>query len=50
MKLLYVVSYFDDFTYDLVTGVGVSMAGKCSGRDAKVTVSIDQVQVTTTNA
>jgi hypothetical protein len=50
MKLLYVVAYFDDLTYDLVTGVGVSTAGKCSGRDTKVTVNIDHVQVTTTYA
>jgi hypothetical protein len=50
VQVFYVVAYFDDLSYDLVTRVRVSMAGKCSGRDSKVAVNIDHMQVTTTYA
>jgi hypothetical protein len=50
VKALYAVSYFDDLAYDLVTRVGVSMTGKRSGRDTKVAVNVDHMQVATTYA
>jgi len=48
VKLLYFVTHFDDFTNDLVAGIGILMIGESGGCNTKVTISIDQVQITST--
>jgi len=48
VKLLYFVTHLDDFTDNFVTGIGVLMTGESSGCNAKITISIDQVQITST--
>jgi len=47
---LYVVAYFDNFTDDLMTGVGESMTWKCGWCNTKVTVNVDERKVTATHA
>jgi hypothetical protein len=49
VKVLYIVAYFNDLTYDFVTGIGVSMAGEGGRCDTKVTIDVDHLQVTATN-
>jgi hypothetical protein len=48
VKFLHVVTHFDDVSDNLVARIGIFMIGESSGCDAKVPISIDQVQITST--
>jgi len=43
--MLYVVAHFDDFTHDLMTGVGEPMTWECGWCDTKVAFNVYEMEV-----